>query len=89
MSDGIIGAIGFVFGILLMTAVMAFFTEPIIMKENAELFCSKDGQGLIEYKSEVWTFKYITCGGPPKNVDVIERNYKPVQVKTYDIFEDD
>lgn len=89
MSDWIIGGIGFLLGLLLLTAVMAFFTQPMIMKESAELFCSKDGQGLIDYKSEVWDFKYITCGGQARNVDVIERNYKPEQTKTYDIFEDD
>lgn len=87
MDSLLAGIGGFILGVICLTAVLAVFTTPKAMEECAEVFCSKDGQGLLKYEAEVWDFKNITCGGAPDN-DVIKRNYKSEEIKTYDIFTD-
>ena len=79
--------IGVLVGITILLALIVFQLNPTIMEKNAELFCNKDGQKLLDYDADVWDFKSITCGGSSEK-RVFERNYENQEVKTFDVFEE-
>ncbi len=91
MSNGDLYAgimVGFLAGLIFLTLAVVFLGNPNIMEDHAEVFCNKNGQGLLDYEAELWDFKNITCGGKEENT-VIERNYKLQEVNTYDVFMED